>query len=178
MTPPSVATPATSPAGSPPARRRATAAVTALAATVLLAATAAPAAADPTAVADLDPQTRLVLDETNAARAAAGCAPLLPAVPLQAAAVDHSAEMARTGVMTHSGADGSTPRVRLLDHGVSPRRTAENVAVGFDAAGVVDAWLASPGHRAAILDCRLDVVGIAGVPGAGGLYWTQVFAGV
>lgn len=159
-------------------RRRATVAATALAVTALLTATATTASADelvpPPAPAPVDPQTLAVLDETNAARVAAGCAPLVLTDPLLATAVDHSAEMARTGLMTHTGADGSTPRIRLQAHGVSAQRTAENVARGFDATTVVDAWLASPGHRANILDCSLVNVGIAGSPGVGGLFWTQV----
>ncbi|WP_432483307.1 CAP domain-containing protein [Kineococcus esterisolvens] len=141
---------------------------------------AAPASAHellPAAPAPLEPGVQLVLDRTNAARADAGCAPLAVAEAMTDTATGHSAEMAATGRMTHVGADGSTPRVRLAAHGVQPWRTAENVAHGYDAASVVEAWLASPGHRANILDCRLTLVGIAEAPGATGPYWTQVFAG-
>ena len=173
MTPPPAATPVTTPAR----RRGVTVAATAVAVTALLVATASTASADellPAPAPVVDPLALTVLDETNAARAAAGCGPLLLVDPLVATAADHSSEMARTGLMTHTGADGSTPRIRLQAHGVSALRTAENVARGFDAATVVDAWLASPGHRANILDCRLGQVGIAAAQGAEGLYWTQV----
>lgn len=172
-------TPVTAPVATPALRRGiVTLAATAAAVTALLAATATPASADelvPGAAPVIDPQALAVLDETNAARARFGCAPLAITDPLQATATDHSSEMAATGTMTHTGSDGSTPRVRLAAHGVSAQRTAENVAYGFDAASVVDAWMASSGHRANILDCRLTYVGIDAAEGADGLYWTQVF---
>ncbi|WP_380171153.1 CAP domain-containing protein [Kineococcus sp. DHX-1] len=155
--------------------------LTAAALTTTLAATfvvalAAPASADDT-TREVDPAALHVLDRTNAARAAVGCAPLVLDPALETAAEAHSAEMAATGTMTHTGADGSSPRTRLAAVGAFPVRTAENVAYGYDADGVVDAWLASPGHRANLLDCRLASVGIAEAPGAAGTYWTQVFAG-
>lgn len=153
---------------------------TALAAAVAL---AAPASAEevPPPPADLqvqhDLQVQQVLDETNAARAAAGCGPLLLTPALNVAADYHTDEMAATGRMSHTGADGSSPRTRLAAQGVLPMRTAENVAVGYSAADVVDAWLASPGHRANLLDCRLQLVGVSERRGAAGQFWTQVFAG-
>jgi uncharacterized protein YkwD len=137
---------------------------------------AAPASAEEITPAPVDPQALQVLDETNAARAAAGCAPLL-LMPLETGVADrHADEMAATGAFSHTGPDGSSPRSRLAAVGVRPQRTAENIALGYDAASVVDAWMASPGHRANILDCRLVYVGIAERQGAGGLYWTQVFS--
>ncbi|WP_369052723.1 CAP domain-containing protein [Kineococcus terrestris] len=152
--------------------------VATLAGLALAAATAVPAVAVPVGPPPPpDPLALHVLHETNVARAAAGCAPLELALPLVAAAERHSDEMAARGAMTHTGADGSTPRTRLLAQGVSPRRTAENVAFGYAADQVVDAWLASDGHRRNVLDCRLTQVGIAETPGRAGSYWTQVFAG-
>ena len=118
-----------------------------------------------------------VLALTNQARASAGCAPLAVADPLVAAAVEHSGEMAGAATLTHTGAGGSTPRTRLAALGVTPHRTAENVAVGaFTPRSLVDAWLASPGHRRNLLDCRLGFVGIARQDVAAGAYWTQVMA--
>ena len=162
----------------PRSRRRplAAAALTTTVAALSALALAAPAAADP-ATAEVDPAVLHVLERTNAARAAVGCAPLVLDPALEVAAVRHTAEMAATGTMSHTGADGGSPRTRLAAAGAFPALTAENVAHGYDADGVVDAWLASPGHRANLLDCRLASVGIAEAPGAAGTYWTQVFAG-
>ncbi|GAA0318585.1 CAP domain-containing protein [Kineococcus aurantiacus] len=141
---------------------------------------AAPATAveiGPAAVPAPDPAALQVLDRTNAARSAAGCAPLRLDPALDEAAARHTRDMAVNGVMSHTGTDGSSPRTRLAAQGVRPWLTAENVAFGYDAAGVVDAWLASPGHRRNLLDCRLRSVGIAEQRGATGTYWTQVLAG-
>ncbi|NAZ88741.1 CAP domain-containing protein, partial [Kineococcus indalonis] len=160
-------------------RRTTVLAAAALTAAALTTAAAAPASAAElllTRDAPLPAGAQLVLDRTNAARAAAGCAPLAEAAAMTATAAAHSAEMATTGLMSHRGTDGSTPRVRLAAQGVRAWRTAENVARGYDAATVVDAWLASPGHRANLLDCRLTHVGIAETPSPAGTFWTQVFA--
>ncbi|MEW1956521.1 CAP domain-containing protein [Kineococcus sp. NPDC059986] len=166
-----------------PRRALAAAALSTTVAALSAVALAGPAAADtPPAV---DPAAVHVLDRTNAARAAVGCGPLVLDPALDLAAQRHTDEMAATGSMSHVGADGSSPRTRLAAVGAFPTRTAENVAYGYDADGVVDAWLASPGHRANLLDCRLASVGIAEAPGAAGsygtgasgTYWTQVFAG-
>ncbi|WP_432513847.1 CAP domain-containing protein [Kineococcus sp. SYSU DK001] len=139
---------------------------------------AAPASADEVVPAPLaDPGELHVLDRTNLARTAAGCAPLVLDQALTLAADRHTADMVASSVMSHTGTDGSSPRTRLAAAGVFPSRTAENVAVGYDAAGVVDAWLASPGHRANLLDCRLTTVGISEEQGAAGSWWTQVLAG-
>lgn len=137
---------------------------------------AAPASAAEVPPAPIDPQVLTVLAETNDARAAAGCVPLVLSDQLNRVAVRHSSEMAATGALTHRGLDGSSLRTRLAAEGVFPRRAAENVAAGFDAATVVDAWLGSRGHRVNVLDCRLRTVGIAEAPGAAGPYWTQVLA--
>ena len=36
-------------------------------------------------------------------------------------------------------------------------------------------WMASAGHRANVLDCRLTRLGVGVAQGAGGPLWTQVF---
>ncbi|WP_432541923.1 CAP domain-containing protein [Kineococcus sp. SYSU DK002] len=139
---------------------------------------AAPASADEVVPAPLaEPGELHVLDRTNLARAAAGCAPLALDQALVLAADRHTADMAATGTMSHTGTDGSSPRTRLAAAGAFPRIAAENVAVGYDAAAVVDAWLASPGHRANLLDCRLTTIGISEQHSARGSWWTQVLAG-
>lgn len=149
----------------------------------LLTVAAAPASAAPQPLVPAPlPQSDVlameVLALTNDARAAAGCGPLLVNDPLVAAAIEHSGEMAATARMSHAGAGGSTPRTRLGALGVAPRLTAENVAAGsFTARSLVDAWLASPGHRRNLLDCDLGFVGIARFDTPEGAYWTQVMAG-
>ena len=170
----------TSPRRLPSLRARTAFLAVALSAGALCVAAPASAAEVPPALAPvpapIDPQVLTVLAETNDARAAAGCVPLVLSDQLNRVAVRHSSEMAATGALTHRGLDGSSLRTRLAAEGVFPRRAAENVAAGFDAATVVDAWLGSRGHRVNVLDCRLRTVGIAEAPGAAGPYWTQVLA--
>ena len=57
------------------------------------------------------------------------------------------------------------------------RRVAENVAMGYGSPkAVMQAWMASPGHRANILDCRLRHLGVGVVLQGDQVWWTQDFA--
>jgi uncharacterized protein YkwD len=72
--------------------------------------------------------------------------------------------LARTGAFYHQS---MYPMLRACHASVA----AENLAQGFGSADrVVAAWMASPGHRANILDGRLTRIGVAAVYGRGG--WT------
>ncbi|MCZ2806414.1 CAP domain-containing protein [Modestobacter sp. VKM Ac-2983] len=53
---------------------------------------------------------------------------------------------------------------------------AKDIASGQpDAAAVMAAWMASPGHRHNILDCRLVTLGFGVAEGPGGPWWAQLF---
>lgn len=53
----------------------------------------------------------------------------------------------------------------------------ENVAYGYDTADQVhQAWMASPGHRANILNCSFTVMGAGFADGSVSRYWTEQFA--
>ena len=72
--------------------------------------------------------------------------------------------LARTGAFYHQSL---YPILRACRANVA----AENLARGFpNGDRVVAAWMASPGHRANILDRRLTRIGVAAVYGRGG--WT------
>jgi uncharacterized protein YkwD len=110
---------------------------------------------------------------TNAERARAGCGPLAIDPRLTAAAQAHSEEMAARGYLDHDSRDGRSfvDRIRAAGH---PSPAAENIAHGHtDAAGVVRAWMGSPGHRRNIVDCDYGSIGV-GFAGRGN-YWTQNF---
>lgn len=110
-----------------------------------------------------------ILAETNAARAAAGLSALTASSALDGIAQACSNTQAANGVMAHCGDYYS-----LYPAGWT--RAAENVAYGQSIDGVVDAWLASPGHRANILDPSLTHIGIGYALGADGRpYYTQDF---
>ncbi len=117
-----------------------------------------------------------VLALVNKERAAAGCGPLTANAKLSAAARAYSDTMARSGVMSHTGPDGSTMTSRVEAAGYAWSRLGENIARGqSDADAVMKAWMNSSGHRANILNCAFREIGIGVHKGDGGPWWTQNF---
>lgn len=117
-----------------------------------------------------------VLSLVNKERAAAGCGALTTNAKLSAAARAYSDTMARSGVMSHTGPDGSTMTSRVEAAGYGWSRLGENIARGqSDAAAVMKAWMNSPGHKANILNCGFREIGIGFHKGDGGPWWTQDF---
>ncbi|GIF43459.1 CAP domain-containing protein [Actinoplanes xinjiangensis] len=115
---------------------------------------------------------RLVNDQ----RTGNGCEVLTVNDQLATAARDHSAWMAETGTLSHTGKDGSTFVMRAQAAGYA-QPSAENIAMGYrTAAEVVDGWMNSAGHRANILNCESTTVGVGIANTADGTpYYTQVF---
>ena len=136
------------------------------------------------AAADTD---QSVLAAINAARATAGCGPLKLNDALMAAARTHARNMAEQNFFGHRDKAGRGFTSRLRSEGYRYGLAAENIAAGQKTADqVVKSWLASPGHRRNILNCKFRDTGIAMVyqpddkPLRGqsrGLryYWVQVF---
>lgn len=117
-----------------------------------------------------------VLSLVNKERAAAGCGALTANAKLSAAARAYSDTMARSGVMSHTGPDGSTMTSRVEAAGYKWSRLGENIARGqADAASVMNSWMNSSGHRANILNCDFREIGIGVHKGDGGPWWTQNF---
>lgn len=122
--------------------------------------------------------------EINAARAAAGLAPLRPHPALVAAATAHAADLIGNGAFDHAGSDMSLPLERIQRAGLNPRLAAENIAEGQrDAAEVVAGWQGSAGHRENNLHPGHTLIGAAeAVYGRRGLVtdghrlWVAVFA--
>lgn len=125
--------------------------------------------------------------------------PLKAVAELDTAAGDHSEAMAVRNFFAHCDLDtGTSPWQRMVAAGYSWSTAGENIAAGYGTpAAVVAGWMASPGHRANILDgdfrelgvgyyyqsgdaanVRLDQDGNCvqdGVDGPYGHYWTQDF---
>ncbi|MFJ6778868.1 CAP domain-containing protein [Streptomyces yangpuensis] len=117
-----------------------------------------------------------VLALVNKERAAAGCGALTSNAKLSAAARGYSDTMARAGVMSHTGPDGSTMTSRVEAAGYKWSNLGENIARGqADADAVMKAWMNSSGHRANILNCAFKEIGIGVHKGDGGPWWTQNF---
>jgi uncharacterized protein YkwD len=138
-----------------------------------IAETAAPPAAVLAAVAapaDLASARERILAETNAARAAEGLPALTADADLDGIAQACSETQAANGAMAHCDT-----YYTLYPAGWTA--AAENVASGQTVDDVVDAWLASPGHRANILNPALTHLGIGYAVGSDGrTYFTQDFA--
>ena len=81
--------------------------------------------------------------------------------------------------MTHTGSDGSSPGDRISRVGFPAGAWAENVAAGYgSAAGVIEGWMGSEGHRENLLDPSFTSIGVASAQASDGtLYWTMVLAG-
>ena len=128
----------------------------------------------------------------NRERAAHGERALRPNRRLRRAAQAHSVSMAFGDYFEHDGPSGQTPLTRLRDAGyISSSRVGyevgENIAWGTlylaTPRAIVAAWMASPGHRANILDARYRETGIGVSPhppaslahGQPGAIYTQDF---
>ena len=113
----------------------------------------------------------------NRERALHGEAPLRPNVRLRRAAQEHTQSMVAGGYFEHVGPGGATPLSRMRAAGYISRSTrgyeiGENIGWGTlwlaTPRAIVKAWMASPGHRANILDRRFrdTAIGVsASLPG-------------
>jgi uncharacterized protein YkwD len=128
----------------------------------------------------------------NRERLSHGMAALAPNVRLQDAAQGHSADMAAGDYFEHDGRHGDTPlsRMRASGYIFSSRigyAVGENIAwatLGLSTPNaIVASWMASPGHRANILDATFRETGIGVSPhplaslahGQSGAIYTQDF---
>jgi uncharacterized protein YkwD len=108
----------------------------------------------------LSPPEQTLLSAMNAARAAAGVAPLRATPALTSAASWQSQVLAQAGLLDHTSPDGSTLLDRLTRvrwHGAS---AGENLAVVSNASGAVAMWMLSPGHRENLLRASFRTVGL------------------
>ena len=116
-----------------------------------------------------------VISLTNEQRTVAGCGVLRMDTRLRAAAIEHSVDMRARNYFDHNTPDGVTPWARIAAQGYSDP-SAENIAMGQQTPQqVVDAWMASPGHRANILNCSSKAIGVGVQFGPNGPWWTQDF---
>jgi hypothetical protein len=91
---------------------------------------------------------------------------LTPNVALNAAAQAKAADMAAKGYFSHVGPDGKTPWQWILSGGYQYQYAGENLAVRFiNSADVVNAWMASPTHRANIVKAVYTDIGVGTAQG-------------
>jgi uncharacterized protein YkwD len=129
---------------------------------------AAPTAGNLAAVED----TTLCL--LNAERAQRGLGALSANAQLAQAARGHNLEMVRARLFSHDSPDGRSFEDRILSAGYRPLGSGgwtvgENIAWGTGdlatPASIMAAWMASPGHRANILESSFQEIGVAVTPG-------------
>lgn len=104
--------------------------------------------------------------------------PLTWNAQLASAADGHSRDMANKNYFDHKDRDGYMPGDRAELAGYVAKEIGENIAAGQDSARkVVDAWLASPGHCANLMNPRVNELGAgyATDPKSdAGIYWTAM----
>ncbi|MEV0126263.1 sigma-70 family RNA polymerase sigma factor [Streptomyces sp. NPDC050703] len=130
----------------------------------------APAPEAPSGAADQ------VVSLVNAERAKAGCGPVRSNSQLVTAATRHSADMDARDYFDHTSPDGTDPGDRITAAGYRWSTYGENIARGQQTpASVMDSWMNSPGHRANILNCDFEELGVGIHRASGGPWWTQAF---
>jgi hypothetical protein len=114
-----------------------------------------------------------VFARTNAQRTAAGLPALVSDPGLDAAAAEWARQLASSCTFEHSSSAWRSARVAAFGWTAS----GENIAAGQpDAAAVVSSWMASPGHKANILDRRYTGLGVGYATGSCyRTYWVQIF---
>ncbi|HEU4887572.1 MAG TPA: CAP domain-containing protein, partial [Thermoanaerobaculia bacterium] len=122
-------------------------------------------------VAAADPSNEItatnVLRLMNEYRAQEGLAPLHADVLLDRAAADRMRHMEEESFWSHESPDGLSPFHWLSQRQYHYRAAGENLAYGFETAGLlVQSWMESRGHRANILSANYEDCGIAIIDGS------------
>ena len=97
------------------------------------------------------------------------------------AAAGHSQDMVDHNLFSHTGSNGSTLGQRVTAAGYTWQAVGENIAAGQTTInGVVDGWIASPGHCANIMNPAYVHIGVACINGTSSdtypTYWTMDLA--
>ncbi len=107
-----------------------------------------------------------LLNSTNAKRQENGLSSLQLNSTLSQAAAAKAADMLTNGYWAHNSPSGKTPWDFIIGSGYRYTLAGENLAKNFQSSdGVVEAWMASPTHRANVLKPGYADVGFAIVNG-------------
>lgn len=108
----------------------------------------------------------VLVDQTNENRVTLGINELRVNPILEEAAKLKATDMANRGYFAHTSPDGLTPWAWLNAVGYTFLTAGENLAVNFvDSEDVTNAWMASPTHRANIVNGNFTEIGIATAKG-------------
>ncbi len=109
-----------------------------------------------------DISTQELLNFTNQKRAENGLEALSTNSQLNDAASKKADDMFAKNYWAHNSPDGATPWVFIKQSGYNYVYAGENLARGFNSANdVVNAWMASPSHRANVLSSNFKDVGFS-----------------
>lgn len=107
-----------------------------------------------------------VIALTNTERAQNHVGNLAENTLLDAAAQAKADDMAAKGYFSHTSPDGRQPWDFIAKAGYDYQYAGENLAVRFnDSADVMNAWMASPSHRANIVKAQYTEIGVATAEG-------------
>jgi uncharacterized protein YkwD len=120
----------------------------------------------------LEGQLREYEQLANAHRARVGCGPLRWDNRTGSVAQAHADDMVRRDYFSHTNPEGQSPFDRLRAVGVAYTAAAENIAYGYPtAAGVLQGWQNSEGHRRNLENCEYTHHGVGLNRGK----WVEVF---
>lgn len=123
----------------------------------------------------IDARYLRVLELVNDERAENGISPVSWSETAANAAVKRAVEC--SSFFDHTRPDGRA-FYTAFDDIKAPAYSAvgENLAIGYSSPDeVVNAWMASPGHRANILNNRFDTMGVSSTNAPNGIVWVQEF---
>ncbi len=107
-----------------------------------------------------------LLSDTNAKRQEAGLGSVTLNAQLSSAAAAKAADMFAKNYWAHNSPTGATPWEFISGAGYKYTVAGENLAKNFSTSqGVVDAWMASPSHKANLLKPSYKEIGFAVVNG-------------
>lgn len=118
----------------------------------------------------------LMLKMVNKEREAAGLQPLIMDAKLQKLARSHSQDMLKRGYFSHYTPDGLSPFDRMNAADIEYTYGGENLALAPSTDLAMQGLMASPGHRANILNPNFNKVGIGAIDGGiYGIMFSQEF---
>ncbi|MEO0322823.1 MAG: CAP domain-containing protein [Myxococcota bacterium] len=126
------------------------------------------AGSPPVAAPSAEPSGDDVLAGVASLRRREGVLPLRDNRLLRAAALRHATRVCAAGRARHGLGAGDDPRRRLRAEHIEARHVGEVVARGASRREAFAGLLASPSHRAALVDRRFTDVGVAEAQGDGG----------
>lgn len=120
-------------------------------------------------LSSFDADALRLINQYRAAGAVCGSRGSFAAVPplaaqsqLARAAYDHSRDMADNNYFSHTSLDGRTLGTRVTAAGYAWSSVGENIAAGYSTVQqTVDAWMASDGHCANLMNARFTHYGLA-----------------